>query len=249
MTDHEQTSAKGGLEPGAELEREIEQTRARMTESIDTIGEKLRPGNLAQSAVEDIGEQARRTGSRVAKAIRENPFPLAAIGLGVTWLVAGQRSKGGVGRYGYRGPERRISGYPERRPQAEAVAKQAGERIGELGDEAKERVQRLGTKAREQTRLVGTRLQRMIDENPLPMAAGAVVLGLAVGLVLPGTRREDELMGAARDQLVERGGKTAREVTATVKAAVAERGPEVMDVAQDIAERATERAKESAQAD
>jgi Protein of unknown function (DUF3618) len=231
MTDHEQTGAKGNLEPGAELEREIEQTRTRMTESIDTISEKLRPGNLAQDAVESIGEQARQTGSRVANVIRENPIPLAAIGLGVTWLVAQQRSKGEAGRYGYPGPERRMSRYPERRRQA------------------KEQMQRLGTKAREQTRRVGTKLEQVIDENPLAVAAGAVVLGLAVGLVLPGTRREDELMGAARDQLVERGEKTAREVTATVKEAVAERGPEVANVAHDIAERVTERAKESARAD
>jgi ElaB/YqjD/DUF883 family membrane-anchored ribosome-binding protein len=279
-----------GSKSSAEIEREIEQTRARMSERIDTISEKLRPGNLAQSAVESAGEQARRTGSRLANVIRENPIPVAAIGLGVTWLVAQQRSKRGLARYGYRGPERRISGYPERRrgvgtrigatvgaarepvggagtgvaERAENmteglgdVAERAQERMSELGSEARERMQQLGSRARERTQRVGVRLERMIDENPLAVAAGAVVLGLAAGLLLPGTRREDELMGSARDQLVERAGDTvervkeaageaAREVTETVKAEVAERGPEVKDVVQDMTERVTEQAKESA---
>ena len=305
MTDHEQIDAGDDRERGtveaarpetqtsgsgnvAAIEREIEQTRARMSENIDTISEKLRPGNLAQSAAAGIGEQARQTGSRLADAIRENPIPIAAIGLGVTWLVARQRLKSGAGRYGYGGAERRISGYPERRrrsggqsatsvgglrapdartgvgERAEAMAERVGdvaeraqERVSELGNEAKARMQQLGTRAREQTRQVGTRLERMIDENPLALAAGAIVLGLAVGLVLPRTRREDELMGSARDQVVERGeqvvdrvkeaaGEAAREVTATVKGEVAERGPEVKGVVQDIAGRVTEQVKDSA---
>jgi len=196
-----------GSKSSAEIEREIEQTRARMSEGIDTISEKLRPGNLAQSAVESVGEQAGHTGSRLANVIRENPIPVAAIGLGVTWLVAQQRSKRGLSRYGYRGPERRISGYSERRRGAGTgmaeraadiaegvgdVAERAQERLSELGSEAKERMQQLGSRAREQTHRVGARLERMIDQNPLAVAAG----------------------------------EAAREVTETVKAEVAERGPE-----------------------
>jgi ElaB/YqjD/DUF883 family membrane-anchored ribosome-binding protein len=257
MTDYERMGAGDEFEPGAaepagtdreasgsnspaEIEREIEQTRARMSENIDTISEKLRPGNLAQSAVESVGEQARHTGSRVANVIRQNPIPVAAIGLGVTWLVAQQRSKRGA-RYGYRGPERRTSGYRERRrglgtrSGAEVGAERAQERISELGGEAKERMQQLGSGAREQTRRVGARLERMIDQNPLVVAAGAVVVGLAAGLLLPGTRREDELMGSARDQLMERAGDTVERV----KEAAGE-------AAREVTETVTEQAKESA---
>ncbi len=215
-----------GSKSSAEIEREIEQTRARMSEGIDTISEKLRPGHLAQSAVESVGDQARQTGSRLANVIRESPIPVAAIGLGFTWLVAQQRSKRGLARYGYRGPERRISGYPERR---RGLGTRSGATVGAAGAPV-ERMSELGSEAKE-------RMQRMIDQNPLAVTAGAVVLGLAAGLLLPGTRREDELMGSARDQLVERAGDTvehvkeaageaAREVTEAVKAEVAERGPE-----------------------
>src|SRR6266498_961334 len=158
MTDYERMGAGDEFEPGAaeaagtdreasgsnspaEIEREIEQTRARMSENIDTISEKLRPGNLAQSAVESVGEQARHTGSRLANVIRENPIPVAAIGLGVTWLVAQQRSKRGLTRYGYRGPERRISGYSERR---RGLGTRSGATVGAAGAPV-ERMSELGS--------------------------------------------------------------------------------------------------------
>jgi ElaB/YqjD/DUF883 family membrane-anchored ribosome-binding protein len=261
MSDYERTGAGDDFEPGttadagsdretsgskssAEIEREIEQTRARMSERIDTISEKLRPGNLAQSAVESVGEQARHTGSRLANVIRENPIPVAAIGVGFTWLVAQQRSKRGLARYGYRGPERRISGYRERRRglgTRSGATVGAQERLSELGSEAKERMQQLGSTAREQTHRVGAGLERMIDENPLAVAAGAVVVGLAAGLLLPGTRREDELMGSARDQLMERAGDTVE----LVKEAAGEAAREVTEQAKESAGRVSEATKEA----
>ena len=266
MNDYEQAGAGEDFEPGAaanagteretsgsrssaEIERDIEQTRARMSEGIDTISEKLRPGNLAQSAVESVEQQARQTGSRLANVIRENPIPVAAIGLGVTWLVAQQRSKRGLARYGYRGPERRISAYRERRrglgtrsgATVGVAAERAQERMSELGSEAKERMEQLGSRAREQTDRVGARLERMIDENPLAITAGAVVLGLAVGLLFPGTRREDELMGSARDQLVER----AEETVGRVKEVAGEAAREVTEQATESAGRVSEATKEA----
>ena len=280
-----------------QLERDIEQTRARMSRDIDEIGERLRPGNLAQSAVNSVGEQARRTGSRLADFLRDNAVPVAAIGFGVTWLAAERRSRRGLreisgdrmARYAYGGPERRISRYPERRglgarlgetaggvrervsgaasgladrasdltERAGDVAGRAQERAGELGTHAKERVQELGAQAREQTQRVRSGFERTLEGNPLAVAAGAAVLGLAVGLLLPSTRRENEVMGPVRDQLAERAGETvervtdaateaAREVKETVKAEVSERAPEVKGVVQEAAQRVADQAKESA---
>jgi len=104
------------------IEREIEQTRSRMTRNIDELGDRLSPSNLkqeaktaikdaAQGAVSNVGEQARRTGSRLVEVIRENPLPVIAVGAGVTWLLT-QRSGSDMSgnrmaRYAYTGPDRR----------------------------------------------------------------------------------------------------------------------------------------------
>src|SRR5919112_2561278 len=112
----------GGDKTPEEIEREIEQTRGRLSRDIDELGNKLNPQNLkeeaksaikgaAQGAVSNVGEQARRTGFRLVEVIRENPLPVIAVGAGVTWLLT-QRSHSDVSgnrmaRYPYTGPERR----------------------------------------------------------------------------------------------------------------------------------------------
>jgi vacuolar-type H+-ATPase subunit H len=62
-----------------------------------------------------------------------------------------------------------------------------------------------------------------------------------VGLLLPGTRREDELMGSARDQLVER----AEETAGRVKEVAGEAAREVTEQATESAGRVTEATKEA----
>jgi ElaB/YqjD/DUF883 family membrane-anchored ribosome-binding protein len=270
-----------------ELERDIEATRARMGQDIDELSEKLRPGHLAQSAVQSVGQRARRTGSRMGGFFRENAGPMAAIGIGVSWLVAQQRSNRGVSgdrmaRYAYQGSERRISRYQDRRglgarvgrvasearesvsnvagtvaDRAGEVVGRAQERVGELGSEARERMQELGSRAQEQTRRVRSGFERTLEDNPLVIAAGAGVLGLALGLLLPGTRREDEMLGPVRDRLADRAEETvervkeaavdaAQEVKETAQAEIAERGPELKETVQDMGRRVTGKAKESA---
>jgi ElaB/YqjD/DUF883 family membrane-anchored ribosome-binding protein len=278
-----------------EIEREIEQTRSRLSRDIDELGNKLSPQNLkeeaktaikdaAHGAVSNVGEQARRTGFRLVEVIRENPLPVIAVGAGVTWLLT-QRSRSEVSgnrmaRYSYTGPERRQgeywqSGTGSSRSRvggstggvkdsvsdaASGVAERAGElkeRAGELKERAGERISELGGEARRQTRRLKTNLEHTADENPLALAIGAAVVGLALGLLLPGTERENELMGSTRDQLVDRAEETAervkdaaleagREVKETVKSEIQQHKPEVQQAVKQAGETVKEQVKESA---
>jgi ElaB/YqjD/DUF883 family membrane-anchored ribosome-binding protein len=270
-----------------EIEREIEETRNRMSQNIDELGDRLRPEslkqdakdairNVAQDAVSNVGEQARRTGSRLVDVIRENPLPVIAVGAGVTWLLT-QRSSSDVSgnrmaRYAYTGPERRQgegwqhgSGIRERvggavsgvKEKVSGTASGIAERAGELASGTQEKVGELRGQARIQTRRVKTNLEHAAEENPLMMALGATIVGLALGLLLPGTDRENELMGSARDQLVDRAEKTAervkdaateagREVKEAVQTEITEHAPEVKQAVQEAGMMVKEQVKESA---
>jgi len=270
-----------------EIEREIEQTRSRLGRNIDELGNRLTPHNLkeeaktaikdaAQGAVSNVGEQARRTGSRLVEVFRENPLPVIAVGAGVTWLLT-QRSKKDfsgdrMARYAYTGPERRQgdawqsgSGIKGKVGEAvsdvkesvsEAASGVAG-KAGELKERAGERIGEFGGQARRQTRRIKTNLEHQAENNPIAVAIGAAVIGLAVGLLLPGTERENELMGSTRDQLADRAEKTVerakdaaveagREVKETVKAEIEEHKPEVKEVVQQAGQAVKEQVKESA---
>jgi len=270
-----------------EIEREIEQTRNRMSRNIDELGDRLSPSNLkeeaksaikdaAQGAVSNVGEQARRTSSRLVEIVRENPLPVIAVGAGVTWLLT-QRNRSDVSgnrmaRYAYTGPERRqgngwqsgsgirgrvgetVSGVKDSVSEA---ASGVAEQAGELKERAGERIGELGGQARWQTQRIKTNIEHAAEENPLALTIGAAVVGLALGLLLPGTQREDEIMGSARDQLVDRAGETVerakdaaveagREVKETVKSEFEQHKPELQEVVQQAGQNVKDQVKESA---
>lgn len=311
MTDHERKMTDAGYDPDvprsmdrpdqpppgsrtAEIEREIEHTRAKMTRDLDEITERLKPANLARETVESVRHEARRTTANLADLVRENSLAVAAVGLGATWWFV-QRERGGpvsgdrMSRYAYTAPDRwsgeygRSGGIRRRvddtvhgareavSSAATGVAERAGavrERAGEAAERVQERVRGLsagardrasdlGYQAREGARRARTGIEHTLDERPLLLVAGAALLGLTVGLLLPSSEREDELLGPARDRLADRAGETidrarevaaeaAREVKDTVTNEVRERAPELKSVVQDAAERVGEQVKESA---
>ncbi len=57
----------------------------------------------------------------------------------------------------------------------------------------------------------------MLQENPLAVGALAVGLGAAVGFSVPETDKENQVMGEARDSLIERGKEKAEEIKPKVR--------------------------------
>src|SRR5215213_3701557 len=75
---------------------EVEQTRAEMGETIDSIQQKLEPRNLKQQ----VSTVARGKASELLEAIRNNPAPVALGGLALVGLLVLVR---GLQRQGRRG--------------------------------------------------------------------------------------------------------------------------------------------------
>jgi len=83
------------------IRAQIEQTRANMTRTVNSIQEKLAPQRLAQQAKDTIREatigkveemahtasrKANRWSSSLTETIKQNPVPAAMIGIGLGWL-------------------------------------------------------------------------------------------------------------------------------------------------------------------
>lgn len=284
--DFRQGDAGAGEQSPQQIESEIERTRERMSSNLDALGEKLSPDNLkqqakdaitnkAQDVVANVGDQARQTGGRVIDFITEHPLPVAAVGLGAIWLFTlrkGSRSEVSgdrMARFAYTGPERREpNGRPglgrrladratSMRHTVEDTASHAGERVGELKDRVGERAGELGQAARSRARSAKSGLEHMMDENPLLLAAGAAVVGLALGLLLPETDPERRLMGETRDELGDRVSNVAsrvkdaaieagKDVQETVREEFRQRAPEVTDTLREAAEHVKDEIKGAA---
>ena len=77
------------------IERDLRETRARVDRTIDEIQERLSPGQLLDEGLRYLrggpSDYLATFGSNLGTSVRDNPLPVAMIGLGVAWLALGQR--------------------------------------------------------------------------------------------------------------------------------------------------------------
>lgn len=269
-----------------QIEDEIQRTRDRMSSNIDELGDRLSPENLKQQAKEAIsekagevvagvGDQAREAGSQMLEFITRNPLPVAAVGLGAIWLFTlrkGNRSEvsgNRMAKFAYTGPERRLPGErpaltrrladraENMRQSVSDTISEAGEKAGELKERVQERAGELGEAARERAGDARGGLERMMRDNPLAVAGGAALIGLALGMLLPETERERDMMGSKRDEIVDRVQDTAgrikdvavqagRDLKDTVSEDVSEHGPAVQDMLKGTATKVKDQLEDSA---
>lgn len=219
-----------------QLEGEIEHTRAELSETIDALQEKLRPGNLVSEAtdrmktattekVKDMADTASETAQGMWEGARQNPVPALMIGAGVAWMLL-DRSRHGNGHSSRRAwadsPSRRYGTFNEpddyyRDDVRGASREWSGQRS--TGEGLTTWAREAGDEARHTARKAQNGLQRMLRQNPLLVGAAAMLAGAAVGASLPETERENELMGEARDTVVDRAQQAAENAVTAVKEA------------------------------
>ena len=89
------------------------------------------------------------------------------------------------------------------RSEANRLVHDAQDAVGSYVSQAGSSALTLARDARRQAGDVESRVEHMLRENPLPVGAVALALGLAVGLAIPSTKIEDNLMGDTRDTFLE----------------------------------------------
>ena len=94
---------------------------------------------------------------------------------------------------------------------AQQAAGQARERAGQMGGKLQDRAGQAGGQAQEQAQRAKGGFQRMMQENPLAVGALAIGIGAAVGLSIPESEKENQLMGEKRDQLANQGQQKVRD--------------------------------------
>jgi len=133
------------------IRRQIEQTRAQMTSTINQIGERLSPDYLLDKAktsvreatvgkMKDMSYEANRRmegmSTSMTDTVRANPLPVALIGLGLGWLLMSDRSK--RQQYDPRG-QYRTTGYRYYEGGDEGTFDQVRQRVGDAADAVQDR--------------------------------------------------------------------------------------------------------------
>ena len=271
--DEQNTGVAAAAEPRTrEIRAEIEQTREDMSETVNAIQERLRPGNIAANAADSVRHAARERVRDVADSdsmqyVRANPIPTAMVGIGVAglvWLAVGANEGQRRQRVRYR---RSTQDWGSRFDQDRERDYAAGRNHGDYGTAAgytpglsytgrdtyyqetpasgwgaasrsssssmASAADQVTASARNAASRAQYTARRTWDTNPLFVGAASAVLGAVIGLAVPETERENELMGETRDNLVGTVQETVKDKVEKVQEAATNAVSSVQDAARD----------------
>lgn len=236
------------------IEHSVEAERAQLARSLDALSETVNPSAVAHDVSTAAVDYGSELAGKALHKLRDNPAGgvLVALGLGLMASGSAQRRRQPTPRMPTaNAPEAALVGMDERIAQADAdmraeygsqadasslqQALQSG--LDGLPPAAKKRVIKAREAAIAAQRSVEKHSKRAVRktksfayEQPLALGALALGFGVIAGSLLPGTRREDEVLGKRRDALVAAARSTLEEEMAKAR-----------DNAEELIERKTAR--------
>lgn len=182
--------------------------------------------------MQNVGKELKK--SNIVKTAGENPLPFVLIGLGAGLLLFKTYNK----RPSYdkskssNGKSEKSSLLKSAQSKVTEAASQTYENVSSAANSAYETVSHAATsaykgvgstvhdtygKAGELTSQAREKYDYYIAENPLAIGAVALAVGAAVGLAIPSTQYESELLGEAHENLMLKAEDVTRQVTEKVQ--------------------------------
>jgi hypothetical protein len=93
----------------AEVEAEVESSRGNLDRTVEALKDKMSPGQLVDEVSSMLGGSSKQVLAKLGEQAKENPMPLAVIGLGLAWLMMGS-SKNSPPEDSYAAPQRPYPG-------------------------------------------------------------------------------------------------------------------------------------------
>ena len=219
----------------ADVEREVEASRNDLDRTVEALKDKMTPGQLFDEASRAMGGAGQHVLSKFVGQVKENPMPLAVMGLGLAWLMSGAGKSRGSAGDGYAEPRSFAIGGGDA-----SAASGLSDKVHAVGDKVSDKVHAVGDKASGMiagakdklssaaSKVGGTATSavgkmgdygkqaqrsfgRMLESEPLLIGAAGLLVGAAVGAALPRTDLEDRTVGPMRDKLLEKGKDLAQD--------------------------------------
>lgn len=234
-----------------QIRAEIDRTREDLSETVDAIQEKLRPGNLMASAasgaadkIKDLASTTTETAMNMASTTTEKVKDMAYSAAESTeeWWDA-KSEIGVIGRIRSNplptllagvgltwlafshGGSTRPAPYQRERSSTEDWQSKSDRLSGERRPGAMfgmDAPRRAVTEARQTLHSGRIYLESMVRKYPLAVGATALLIGASLGMVVPETARENEWMGEARENAMRHAQDAASSAVDRVKDAAGE---------------------------
>jgi hypothetical protein len=152
-----QYSTDQGSKSSQEAQREVQQSRAEVEDTLEAIQERLSPGQMFEQVVDYMRSSNGSDFLRnVGTMVRDNPVPVALVGTGLVWLML---SSSRSSRKEYDDEDDLLESYGESRYGAE-LSEDAGQSAG-WGESARDTAREWSRSARSRARSVRERARRL----------------------------------------------------------------------------------------
>lgn len=221
----------------AELEREVEEARGRIDQTVEALKDKMQPREMFDEATRMMGGASNKVLTTAVDQLKENPIPIALIGLGVAWLAISQTRRRQAGDEYAPGYYETYEGYDEGeglKAKLKARVDSAKEKLSGAAERARESLTQARTsaadgaelargraaelaataraKAGEYSEVARQRFSDTLENEPLVIGAIGLALGAAIGASLPSTPMERRYIGPARSKAADRAKASLDEV-------------------------------------
>src|SRR5688572_16258498 len=198
-----------------EILAEIDRTRDEMDRTLSAIEQRLTPGQLVDQGLDYLRHSgAAEFVQNLGGTAKQNPLPLALTAIGIGWLMAlgrqpAQQNYGSTSTSSLReGMQSASDSLSSAKDRVSGSMSSMRERASGTMDSMRGRAGQMANATREQWDRARGSVDYIVREQPLALGA----IGLAVGAVLaalaPKTQKEEELMGEASRNLMEKAKQT-----------------------------------------
>lgn len=82
-----------------EIERDIQRERAKLTDTLEELKSQFSLEGILGKSADQIREHGGDIGMSIARTAKENPIALALTGVGLAWMILGDNTRSGRGRF------------------------------------------------------------------------------------------------------------------------------------------------------
>lgn len=222
-TDTETLTEPDSAKSPETLEREIDQQRNSINHIVDSLEKRFTPGQLFDQAMAYTRSNGGEFFQNLGNVVKNNPMPVVLAGIGLAWLAASDKTPPAPARASA-GPGLG-SKLSHALGQATDTLAHATSNAASTGQGLKEHAGELSQQAQAQAAQLKNQFSRVLEEQPLVVAAVGLALGAALGAVLPTTRQESQLMGSTSNALTDTLKAKGEQAYAQVKEAIAQPAP------------------------
>jgi len=255
-TRNENLGSNGSRRP-VQIMAEINRTRADMDQTLNAIEQRLTPGQLVDQGLDYLKHSgAREYAANLGSSVKTNPLPVTLAAIGIAWMMAsnnrepaasGSSSGPGIGERMQSAKDSLqstkdslTSSVQSTKESLTSGVESARQTLSSGMQSARERASQLGDTAGRQIERARDNWDYVLRENPLVLGAVGLAIGALAAALAPRTRAEDQMMGQARDNLVDQAKRAGTAKLEEAKQMAASTVNTVKDAAADTVKRQAE---------